>query len=101
MGVSLYCVHETEHHNIRERRVKMYDTSKLRGRIIEKYGSQKDFVKAIGGSTSGVSRYLSGKMFLTQLSIDRWADALDISVEDIPIFFFTKKVHETERREGE
>ena len=74
----------------------MYDTSKLRGRIIEKFGSQNAFAKAVNKSISFVSQYLHGKKSLDQATIDTWANALDISVADIPIFFFTKKVHETE-----
>lgn len=78
----------------------MYDTSKLRGRIIEKFGSQTEFVKAVGNSPSFVSQYLNGKgIDLDQSTIDKWAAALDIAVPDYPIFFFTKKVHETEQNE--
>lgn len=74
----------------------MYDTSKLRGRIIEKYGSQNAFASTVKNSVSFVSQYLHGKKSLDQATIDKWANALDISVADIPVFFFTKKVHETE-----
>lgn len=74
----------------------MYDTSKLRGRIIEKFGSQNAFSSAVEKSVSFVSQYLHGKKNLDQPTIDKWAKALDISVEDIPVFFFTKKVHDTE-----
>lgn len=74
----------------------MYDTSKLRGRIIEKFGSQNAFAKAVPQSISFISQYLHGKKKLDQPTIDKWADVLDISAEEIPVFFFTKKVHETE-----
>lgn len=92
-----YCVHETEQHNISEGVVKMYDTSKLRGRIIEKFGSQYAFAKHIKQSISFVSQYLNGKKNLDQPTIDKWAAALEIDTMDIPVFFFTKKVHETEQ----
>ena len=75
----------------------MYDTSKLRGRIIEKFGSQNAFASAVKRSVSFVSQYLNGKVSLDQKIIDEWSDALDISADDIPVFFFTKKVHDTEQ----
>ena len=76
----------------------MYDTSKLRGRIIEKFGSQKAFALATGRSNSFISQYLNGKNIdLDQPTIDKWADTLDISFEEIPVYFFMKKVHETEQ----
>lgn len=77
----------------------MYDTSKLRGRIIEKFGSQTAFASAVNRSISFVSQYLNGKnnVDLDQPTIDKWADALDISFTEIPIYFFKKKVHETEQ----
>ena len=75
----------------------MYDTSKLRGRIVEKYGTQLAFSRAINGSMGFISEYLQGHRTLSQSTITKWADALDISAEEIPIFFFTKKVHETEQ----
>lgn len=74
----------------------MYDTSKLRGRIVEKFGSQKAFSKVVNNSISFISQYLHGKKNLDQKTIDSWASALDISADDIPVFFFTKKVHDTE-----
>lgn len=79
----------------------MYDTSKLRGRIVEKYGSQNEFASAVKRSVSFVSQYLNGHTDLDQNTISNWSAALDIAVEDIPIFFFTKKVHETEQKKGE
>ena len=77
----------------------MFDTSKLRGRIIEKFGSQGAFASAVGRSVSFVSQYLNGKnnVDLDQTTIDKWAEALDISFDEIPVYFFTKKVHETEQ----
>lgn len=73
----------------------MYDTSRLRGRIIEKYGSQTSFAKAAGCSKTFVSLYLNNKTFLDQRIIDKWAVLLDVS-DDIDGYFFRKKVHETE-----
>lgn len=73
----------------------MYDTSKLRGRIIEKFGSQKNFAQAAGCSVTFISIYLNGKTFLDQRIIDKWAALLDVS-DEIDGYFFKKKVHEME-----
>ena len=73
----------------------MYDTSKLRGRIIEKFGSQKNFAQAAGCSITFISLYLNGKAFLDQRAIDKWAALLDVS-DEIDEYFFKKKVHEME-----
>ena len=73
----------------------MYDTSKLRGRVIEKFGSQKKFAEAAGCSVTFVSLYFNGKTYLDQRVIDKWAELLDIT-DDIDAYFFTNKVHEME-----
>lgn len=67
-----------------------YNTSKLRGRIIEKYGSKKAFRETVKRSVSFVSQYLNGKLYLDQRIIDEWSDALDIPGSEIPVYFFTK-----------
>lgn len=74
----------------------MFDTSKLKGRIIEVFGTQGKFAAAIGRTQAFVSDVLNGKTYLGQVDIDKWAEALNISAEDIPAYFFRKKVHETE-----
>lgn len=75
----------------------MYDSSKLRGRIVEKFGSQSAFAEAAHRSISFVSQYLNGKVYLDQRIIDEWSALLDISSDEIPIYFFTKRVHKTEQ----
>ena len=72
----------------------MYDTSKLRGRIVEKYGSLGNFAKTVGCSLSFLSLYINGKKKLDQPRIDRWANALDIESTDIYDYFFIRKVGE-------
>jgi transcriptional regulator with XRE-family HTH domain len=70
--------------------VKMFSTSKLRGRIIERFGSQTAFCKASKRSNSFVSQYLNGHTFLDQRVIDEWAELLDIPCDEIPAYFFAK-----------
>lgn len=67
----------------------MYNTSKLRGRIVEKFGSQKAFVDAGYATPSCLSQYLNGKMSLNQQTIDKWIEALDIPADEIHLYFFT------------
>ena len=73
----------------------MYETAKLRGRIIERFGSQGAFADMVGRTNAYVSLYLTGKSTLDQKTIDDWSKALDISANEIPDYFFVKKVHET------
>lgn len=69
-----------------------FDRNKLRGRIVEKYGSQANFAKAIGESDVVISGKLTGLRGMTYDNVIVWADALDIDVQDIGTYFFTTKV---------
>lgn len=74
----------------------MFDTSKLKGKIIEVFGTQGAFAKEIKRSPAFVSGVLNGKAYLEQRDIDQWAELLGISGKELTAYFFTKKVHETE-----
>lgn len=70
-----------------------FDFSKLRGRIIEKYGSCRAFGVAMGRSPVWVSTRLNN---VVPWSADEIAqasapDKLDIAPEAIPEYFFTPK----------
>ena len=75
----------------------MFDTSKLRGRIVEKYGTISAFAGVVHNSVSFISQYLHGKKTLDQRMIDKWAGALDIPSSEYDAYFFTKKVHDIEQ----
>ena len=75
----------------------MFDTSKLRGRIIEKYGTISKFAGAANSSMSFISQYLNGHKVLDQKVINKWAEVLDIPVNEYDQYFFTQKVHEMEQ----
>lgn len=75
----------------------MFNTSKLRGRIVEKFLTLSEFAKAINKELRFVSSYLNHQRELTQNDILDWAAALDISTDEIPLYFFVKEVHETEQ----
>lgn len=72
----------------------MFDYSKLTGRIIEKFGTRKAFAAAIVLSENSLSQKLSGKMAITTDDIKKWClpEFLDISCDDIGVYFFTPKV---------
>jgi len=73
----------------------VFDTSKLKGRIIEMYGTQGAFAKAIGRTDTYVSLVLKGRVLPRTDEVDRWCTALEIDTEDIGAFFYTPKLCET------
>lgn len=74
----------------------MFDYSKLTGRIIEKFGTRRDFAKAVGISENAMSQKLSGKMKISTDDIKLWCkpEFLDIPCEQIGLYFFTPRVQE-------
>lgn len=61
---------------------------KLRGRIIEKYGSLGAFAIAVGFCRQSISNYVNGKTGFTAEIMDRWAKALDIERSEYAEYFF-------------
>lgn len=66
----------------------MYEYRKLKGRIVEKFGTQEKFAQYIGKSTVTVSQKLNCVKGFSQKDIEEWAAALDIAKEDYPSYFF-------------
>lgn len=71
-----------------------FDYSKLRGRIVEKYGSQMEFAKALQCSERTLSLKLNGNIMWKQDEICRAIKALGLSEDDIHDYFFTIKVQD-------
>lgn len=65
-----------------------FDDSRIRGKIIEKYGSCKEFSKHVAESPTTISRLLRGHGVFTQYIIYEWAVVLGMSREDIGYYFF-------------
>lgn len=65
-----------------------YTYNKLRGRIIEKYGSQAKFAKEIGISQQALSRKMNCKIGFSQEDIVLWGNLLDISPTEYSVYFF-------------
>lgn len=66
-----------------------FDTSKLRGRIIEKYGTIKKFANAMNLSEMAIYKMLLGKNDWNRKKIIKACELLDISdFNDIKDLFF-------------
>ncbi len=66
-----------------------YTYAKLRGRIVEKYGSQTKFSDAVGISMTAMNKKMNGKTGISQHDIEQWSELLDIDKSEIPEYFFT------------
>ena len=75
----------------------MFETDKLRGRIVEKFGTQNAFAAATGIYISFISQYLNGHIVLDQKVMTKWIDLLEIPDDEIDQYFFKRKVHEMEQ----
>lgn len=69
-----------------------FDNQKLIGRIVEKFGKQYAFARALGTSEHSLSAWLTGKSQPKRDVILRMADLLEIPDEEIGAYFFTRKV---------
>jgi len=61
---------------------------KLRGRIVQKYGSQGKFAKAIKTTEQTVTAKLNGRSQFSQNDIVIWCNALDIDTPYVGEYFF-------------
>lgn len=68
--------------------MKSYEYRKLKGRIVEKYGTMAAFADALGLSKQSLSLKMTGKVGLSQEDIEQWSELLDIQQEDYGIFYF-------------
>lgn len=71
-----------------------FDYSRLRGRIIEKYGTFTAFAAATGQKKSNLSAKLSNSVRITFEDVLDWSspDKLDIPAAEIHAYFLTQKV---------
>lgn len=70
----------------------VFDYRKLRGRIVEKYGTQSNFARINKMSDRSMSLKLNNGIGLSQKEIISWCNQLDIPMDSIPAYFFTQKV---------
>lgn len=69
-----------------------FNYSKLKGKIIEKYGKQVDFATAMGFTPTHLSRKLNNKIAFNVDDMIRACNLLHIELKDIAEYFFTPKV---------
>lgn len=65
-----------------------FQYAKLRGKIVEVFGSQYKFAKALKISENSLSKKLNGKTQFRQDDIQTWCHLLDIPVEEAGLYFF-------------
>lgn len=69
-----------------------FDYSKLRGRIVEKYQTIGRFCDAFGITKTAMSDKLNNRARFKQTDIMRIVELLEIDQNDIPEYFFARKV---------
>ena len=70
----------------------IYDYSKLKGRIVEKLGSQSIFAERMKLSDTTIYSKLAGKIEFKQSEILKACKILDIEVNNIGPYFFNYQV---------
>lgn len=68
---------------------KIFNYAKLRGRMVEKYGSIEKTAEAAGLRRDMISLALNGKRQFTQADIMTLAKVLEIPSEEVGAYFFT------------
>lgn len=76
---------------------KIFDYSKLRGRIREKFKTESAFGKVMNLSHNSISKKLNGYIQFTQNEIDRAIVLLEIPDDEISTYFFTTKTRDAEQ----
>ena len=84
--------------NEREEDIEMveFDYSALRGKIVEKFGSQREFAAALGLSERSLSLKLNNRVYFTQDEMSKAAVLLDVKLGKLKELFFTPKVQKIE-----
>jgi len=65
-----------------------FNYSKLKGKIVEKFGSQGKFAEALGVEQNTVSRKLNGISGFSRDDMLIWSALLGIDRDDIGSYFF-------------
>lgn len=77
----------------------MYNTTKLKARIVEKFGSQNKFAEAIGVDKSVVSKCLNEGRDWKGSNLIKAMRVLEIGDSEVDSYFFTPAVKKTQPRE--
>ena len=76
-----------------------FNYDKLKGRIIEKFGTQYKFAEAMEWSERTLCLKLSSSRSWKQADICKAISLLDLKEEDIPTYFFKQKVQNIEQKQ--
>ena len=76
----------------RNDKIKLFDYSKLKGRIKEKLNHQYVLAEEIGISTNAFSRKLNNALDFTNRETAKIIEVLDIKSDEIKEYFFTEMV---------
>ena len=69
-----------------------FNYRKLKGRIVEKCGTQYEFAREMGMSERTLSLKMQGKQSWKQTDILRAIEVLDLDVSDVQDYFFAVQV---------
>ncbi|MBE5928478.1 MAG: DUF739 family protein [Lachnospiraceae bacterium] len=75
-----------------------FDYSKLRGRIVEIFGNQGAFARAMGWSERTLSLKMNGIRAWKQTDICKAVKLLHLNENDIQLYFFTIQVQNIEQK---
>ena len=75
-----------------EERKIIFDFSKLKGRIKEKVGNQKDMAEKLGISNTTFSSKINNNIDFTNSETQKMINILEIPLEKINDYFFTYQV---------
>lgn len=78
-----------------------FNYDKLKGKIVEIFGTQYRFAKAMGWSERTLSLKMNGSRAWKQTDICKALGLLGLTNKDISSYFFTRKVQYIEHKEGE
>ena len=84
-----------------------FDYSKLKGKIIEVFGSQEAYAEKMNLSNTAISNKLNNKVPFSQLDIYKTLDLLNIMPSDLNFtqclkdYFFTPKVENIQQNNNE
>ena len=65
-----------------------FNYNKLKGRIVECFGTRTAFAAAIGITNETLSRKLNGRSHFSNDEITKMCDLLKIDYNRIPVYFF-------------
>lgn len=68
-----------------------FDFSRLKGRIVEKFGNNKNFANAMGWAPSAVTYRLRNAIRWKDSEIYEACEKLGIPLSEIPDYFFVRK----------